>query len=52
MLAGLGCPGDVAESILGHVQPGVAGIYNQYKYDKERRHWLGLLDRHLERLAA
>jgi integrase len=51
MLAGLGCPGDVAESILGHVQPGVAGIYNKYQYDKERRHWLGRLSAHLEGLV-
>jgi integrase len=40
MLAGLGCPGDVAESILGHVQPGVSGIYNLHHYDQERRVWL------------
>jgi integrase len=42
MLAQLGCPTDVAESILGHVQPGVQGVYNLHKYDAERRHWLTL----------
>lgn len=42
MLAQLGCPTDVAESILGHVQPGIQGTYNLHKYDAERRHWLTL----------
>jgi len=51
MLAGMGCPGDVAESILGHVQPGVAGIYNKYSYDKERRDWLGRWSKKLASLS-
>ena len=42
MLAQLGCPREVAESILGHVMPGVEGVYNIYQYDPERRHWLTL----------
>jgi len=42
MLAQLGCPTDVAESILGHVQPGIQGTYNRHQYDSERRHWLTL----------
>lgn len=40
MLAALGCPNEVGESILGHVQPGVQGIYNLHAYDAERRLWL------------
>jgi len=52
MLAAMGCPAVVAESILGHVQPGVRGIYDQYAYDKERRHWLTLLSDRLESLAS
>ncbi len=48
MLAALGCPHEVGEAILGHVVPGVAGDYNLYRYDKERAHWLGRLDAHLE----
>lgn len=52
MLAGLGCPGEVAESILGHVQPGVAGIYNLFKYDVERRVWLQCLSDKLCALTA
>ena len=52
MLAQLGCPTDVAESILGHVQPGIQGAYNRHKYDAERRHWLTLWSDHLASLAA
>ncbi|MDE1138137.1 MAG: site-specific integrase [Paraburkholderia tropica] len=51
MLASLGCPHEVAEAILGHVLPGVVGVYNKYGYDKERRHWLTLLSQRLEVLA-
>lgn len=46
MLAALGCPNEIGESILGHVQPGVIGVYNLFSYDKERRHWLTALDAH------
>ena len=51
MLAAMGCPNEVGEAILGHVQPGVVGVYNLYGYDKERRHWLTRLDAHLESLV-
>lgn len=51
-LAAIGCPGDVAESVLGHIQPGVAGVYDRYGYDAERRHWLGLLAARWEAAAA
>ena len=36
LLAAMGCPGDVAESVLGHMIPGVAGAYNRHQYDAER----------------
>lgn len=39
-LSALGCPVDVAEAVLGHIQPGVQGVYNRYGYDTERRKWL------------
>lgn len=51
MLAAMGCPDPVAEAILGHMQPGIKGTYNLHGYDKERRHWITLLDAHLEALA-
>ncbi len=51
-LASLGCPSEVAEAILGHMQPGICGVYNQYGYDKERVEWLGKLSHKLEQLAS
>lgn len=52
MLAAMGCPNEIGEAILGHVQPGVVGIYNLHTYDAERRHWLRLLSDRLEGVAA
>ncbi|KVM05514.1 tyrosine-type recombinase/integrase [Burkholderia ubonensis] len=51
ILAALGCPHDVAEAVLGHIQPGVAGVYNRHHYDRERREWLTRLSLFLEELA-
>lgn len=48
LLAALGCPNEVGEALLGHVQPGVVGVYNRYRYDAERRQWLTRLAVHLE----
>jgi integrase len=50
MLAALGCPKEVGEAILGHIRPGVEGIYNQYEYDAERRLWLQRWSDRLEEL--
>lgn len=52
LLAAMGCPEPVAEAILGHMQPGVRGIYNRHTYDRERREWLNRLDRRLEMIAG
>ena len=52
MLAAIGCPREVAEAILGHILPGVEGIYNRHSYDKEKREWLTRLAAHLESLLA
>ena len=52
MLAALGCPNEIGEAILGHVQPGVVGTYNLHDYDKERRHWLKVLADRLESISA
>jgi integrase len=52
MLASLGCPADIAEAIIGHMQPGIESVYNRYSYDQERVLWLTTLDRRLEQLAA
>jgi integrase len=51
MLAAMGCPNEIGEAILGHVQPGVVGVYNTYGYDKERRIWLTILAEKLEGLV-
>jgi len=48
ILASMGCPHEVGEAILGHVLPGVAGAYNQYRYDAERREWLTALSDQME----
>lgn len=52
LLASMGCPADVAESVLGHQLKDVEGVYNLHKYDKERREWLARLDVRLEQLAS
>lgn len=52
LLAKLKCPREVAEAILGHMLPGVEGIYNRYKYDAERQEWLSKLSDHLTQLAV
>lgn len=50
-LSVMGCPDEVAEAILGHMAPGVKGVYNLHKYDAERRTWLTKWAERLERLA-
>ncbi|MCF8156691.1 MAG: integrase family protein [Rhodoferax sp.] len=50
MIAALGCPNEIGEALLGHVQPGVGGIYNKYQYDAERRDWLQRWDQRLNAL--
>ncbi len=39
-LAALGCHEAVAEAIIGHIKPGVVGVYDRHTYDVERREWL------------
>jgi integrase len=51
LLAQLGCPHEIGEAIIGHMLPGVSGIYQLYKFDAERVEWLGKLSDELERLA-
>lgn len=51
LLDAMGCPGDVAESVLGHMIPGVAGVYNRHQYDEQRVEWLRRLSERLEELA-
>lgn len=51
-LAALGCPSEVAEAVLGHLQPDIEGVYNRHHYDQERRHWLQRLDAAWEAAAG
>ncbi|OND10567.1 alpha/beta hydrolase [Burkholderia pseudomallei] len=48
ILAALGCPYEIGEAILGHMLPGVGGIYNRHSYDAERLHGATPLDEKLE----
>lgn len=50
MLSSLGCIKEYREAILGHVQPGVEGIYNAYSYDAERLDWLKKLSDRMQSL--
>jgi len=52
LLASMGCPSEVGEALLGHVQPGIEAVYNLHSYDAERLVWLTKLSAKLEELAA
>jgi hypothetical protein len=52
LLASMDCPHEVGEAILGHMLPGVGGVYNLYRYDSQRRDWLTRLSNKLEALAS
>jgi integrase len=52
LLAELGCPFEIAESILAHRLPGIAGVYNKAGFESERVEWLTRLNEYLDRLAA
>ncbi|MXP30188.1 integrase arm-type DNA-binding domain-containing protein [Porphyrobacter algicida] len=54
-LQSLGIPVEVTESVLNHIsgtRAGVAGIYNRYKYDAEKRAALDAWDRKLAALGC
>lgn len=52
MLAAMGVPEEIGEALLGHVKPGVVGVYNLYRYDPERLTWLTRLSERLEEICA
>lgn len=52
LLASMGCPSDVAETVLGHQLKDVESVYNRHHYEQERRDWLSRLDVRLEKIAA
>ena len=51
-LAAMDCPEDVGEVMLGHMLPGVKGVYNRHTFDKQRRVWITRLSEYLDTLAA
>lgn len=51
-LSMLGCEFQLAETIIGHVIPGVAGAYDKYSYDPQRVEWLRKLSDYLDGLSA
>lgn len=48
LLAGIGCPNEIAEAILGHMPTSIVATYNRHSYDAERVLWLGRLSELLE----
>ena len=52
LLAGMGCPHEVGEAIMGHLPPAVQGTYNRHTYDAERLVWLKKLADQLEAVAG
>jgi integrase len=49
-MARLGVPEVHGEAVLNHIQGGVKGTYNLYKYDKEKRQALTKWSKHVESL--
>ena len=42
-MAGIGCPNEIGEAILGHLPANIVATYNRATYDAERVMWLGRL---------
>jgi integrase len=51
LMARAGVQHEVAEAVLGHALPGVAGIYNRHGYDAEKGHALRQLAALIERIV-
>lgn len=50
-LARMGCPSEVAESVLGHAAKGIEGVYNLHRYEQECKVWLQRWCDHLDILS-
>jgi integrase len=51
-LAELGYKDELNDAILGHVKTGVVGIYNRYKYDREKQHAMESWERKLKNILT
>jgi hypothetical protein len=36
-MARVGVSDEVGEEVVNHIKPGVVGVYNKYRYDKEKK---------------
>lgn len=52
LLQDLRCPFEVAEAILAHVLPGVAGVYARSDLAEQKVEWLARLGEHLDGLVS
>ncbi len=50
LMSRAGVSSDIAERVLGHVIPGVAGVYDRHSYAKEKRSALEILDATVSRI--
>jgi integrase len=51
LMSRAGVPADIAERVLGHVIPGVRGVYDRHAYEAEKRDALAKLARLVERIV-
>jgi len=51
-LSRLGCPGEVAEAVLGHTKGGIEGVYNLHTYEPECKEWLQKWADHIDVLMG
>lgn len=47
----LGSGNEIMDAVLSHSLPGVTGIYNRNKYEKEKQEWLTRWSEHLKKLV-
>jgi len=46
-MARVGISDEIGEEVINHIKPGIVGVYNKYRYDKEKQEalqkWEGFL---------
>jgi integrase len=46
-MARVGVSNEIGEEVINHIKPGIVGVYNKYRYDKEKQEalqkWEGFL---------
>lgn len=51
-IAACGFPAEVAERVIGHVAPGMVDVYDQHRYEAEKREALEAWERRLKTIVA